>query len=180
MVKPNLSRKKRDKRKEKTRKQKYKYSGGSQGTKPPTNKLEVNVEVVKEGAEEELQQLQAVEKAKKEEQAEIEEERVLTEKSATEQLEASIELKESNPTSGTTPHTLSGAEEPASGAEEAKVASGAEEELEKSGNGTEIRNGTTPNSKQIQEKPGEKKSQNPVNFFAPVLLIVLIGFVSVN
>ena len=35
-------------------------------------------------------------------------------------------------------------------------------------------------TKQIQEKPGEKKSQNPVNFFAPVLLIVLIGFVSVN
>jgi hypothetical protein len=30
MVKPNLSRKKRDKREEKTRKQKYKYSGGSQ------------------------------------------------------------------------------------------------------------------------------------------------------
>ena len=38
MVKPNLSRKKRDKRKEKTRKQKYKYIGGSQGTIPPTNK----------------------------------------------------------------------------------------------------------------------------------------------
>jgi hypothetical protein len=38
-------------------------------------------------------------------------------------------------------------------------------------------NTTQENIKEIKE---EKKSQNPINFFAPVLLIVLIGFVSVN
>ena len=93
--------------------------------------------------------------------------------------------------SETTPDTLS----ETTPASEPAPESRAEEELEPatptkttlepaapaSGDGTEIRNGTTsPNSKQIQEKPGEKKSQNPINFFAPVLLIVLIGFVSVN
>jgi hypothetical protein len=67
--------------------------------------------------------------------------------------------------------------------EAAKAAKAEAAVLEKAvdGNGNGNGNRTiSVNSNPIQEKPEEKKSQNPVNFFAPVLLIVLIGFVSVN